>query len=207
MHTFIDRIITFSLRNNFFIFYLTDTLYGVFDFFGVNIPAIFSDVTGHADLRLFLLQRFSYLLAGIGLISMTIALVKRLPHKPWKIAVVYTFSSLFLLAACLGGLLYILHYNHQLDLRNQYITTFDKYADAPHVDLLVNDLSVTPRGDRLAGKSTVKVVNNNTEVLDKIIFYLNPELTVTSVEMAGKNLLFRRDHQVIEVDQPIQEQE
>ena len=30
-------------------FYLTDTLYGVFDFFGVNIPAIFSDVTGHAD--------------------------------------------------------------------------------------------------------------------------------------------------------------
>lgn len=65
-------------------FYLTDTLYGVFDFFGVNIPAIFSDVTGHADLRLFLLQRFSYLLAGIGLISMTIALVKRLPHKPWE---------------------------------------------------------------------------------------------------------------------------
>ena len=29
-------------------FDLTDTLYGVFDFFGVNIPAIFSDVTGHA---------------------------------------------------------------------------------------------------------------------------------------------------------------
>mgnify|MGYP001478648673 CR=1 FL=1 len=25
--------------------------------------------------------------------------------------------------------------------------------------------------------------------------------------MAGKNLLFRRDHQVIEVDQPIQQQE
>jgi len=135
-------------------FYLTDTLYGVFDFFGVNIPAIFSDVTGHADLRLFLLQRFSYLLAGIGLISMTIALVKRLPHKPWKIAVVYTFSSLFLLAACLGGLLYILHYNHQLDLRNQYIMTFDKYADVPHVDLLVNDISVTPQGHRLAGKSS-----------------------------------------------------
>ena len=188
-------------------FYLTDTLYGVFDFFGVNIPAIFSDVTGHADLRLFLLQRFSYLLAGIGLISMTIALVKRLPHKPWKIAVVYTFSSLFLLAACLGGLLYILHYNHQLDLRHQYIMTFDKYADVPHVDLLVNDISVTPQGYRLAGKSTVKVANNNVKPLDKIIFYLNPELTVTSVEMAGKNLLFRRDHQVIEVDQPIQQQE
>lgn len=188
-------------------FYLTDTLYGVFDFFGVNIPAIFSDVTGHADLRLFLLQRFSYLLAGIGLISMTIALVKRLPHKPWKITVVYTFSSLFLLAACLGGLLYILHYNHQLDLRHQYIMTFDKYADAPHVDLLVNDISVTPQGHRLAGKSTVKVINNHAKPLDKIIFYLNPELTVTSVEMAGKNLPFRRDHQVIEVDQPIQQQE
>lgn len=103
---------------------------------------------------------------------MTIALVKRLPHKPWKIAVVYTFSSLFLLAACLGGLLYILHYNHQLDLRNQYIMTFDKYADVPHVDLLVNDISVTPQGHRLAGKSTVKVANNNAKPLDKIIFTL-----------------------------------
>ena len=29
------------------VFFYNDTLYGVFDFFGVNIPTIFSDVTGH----------------------------------------------------------------------------------------------------------------------------------------------------------------
>lgn len=46
-------------------FYLSDSLYGVFDFFGVNIPSIFSDVTGHADLKLFLLQRLIYLFAGM----------------------------------------------------------------------------------------------------------------------------------------------
>ena len=47
-------------------FKLSTSLYGVFDFFGVNIPAIFSDVTGHADLKLFLLQRAVYFLAGTG---------------------------------------------------------------------------------------------------------------------------------------------
>lgn len=45
-------------------FYVGDNLYGVFDFFGVNIPAIFSDVTGHPDLALFLLQRTVYFLGG-----------------------------------------------------------------------------------------------------------------------------------------------
>ncbi len=184
-------------------FYLQDTLFGVFDFFGVNLPTIFSDVTGHADLRLFLLQRLLYLLAGIGLISMTIALIKRLPHKPWKIAIVYTFSSVFILAACLAGLLYVFHYKHQLHLRNEYIATFNKYAEVPHADILSHDLNITPRGQRLSGESKLTLQNNTAEELDQIILYLNPGLEVNTIEIDGQSVPFQRENQVIEISQPL----
>ncbi len=185
------------------LFYLTDSLYGVFDFFGVNIPAIFSDITGHADIRLFLLQRLTYLLAGMGLICFTIALVKRLPHKPWKIIVVYILGGLFLAAACTSGLLYVLHYRHQASLRNEYIASFDKYADNKNVEVIVNDLTITPNGKQLTGKSVMKIVNRHTENLDEIILYLNPDLAVGSIESDGSSVAFRRENQVIVVDKPI----
>ena len=185
-------------------FYLPNTLYGVFDFFGVNIPAIFSEVTGHADIGLFLLQRFIYLLAGIGLICFTIALVKRLPHKPWKITVVYFLGSAFLLVAFIAGFAYVFHYNHQLRLRNDYISVFNKYADTPKVSVLVQDLFITPKGHQLEGKSVMKVINNNAVPVDKIIFYLNPALKVTQIESEGKPISFEREDQVIIVDKALQ---
>lgn len=179
-------------------FYLSDSLYGVFDFFGVNIPSIFSDVTGHADLKLFLLQRLIYLFAGIGLISFTIALVKRLPHKPWKIIIVHTLGGCLVLAAFTAGTLYVLHYHHQLNLRNNYIETFSKYASENHVNISVHDLTIIPQGKKMDGKSVLKIVNNHPAPLDKIILYLNPSLQVSGIiESNGNSLSFTRENQVI----------
>ena len=106
-------------------FKLSDVLFGVFDFFGVHIPAIFSDVIGHVDLSRFLLQRTVYLLAGIGFICFTIALVKRLPHKPWKTVIVNTLGGLFLLFAFATGWLYTSHYRQQMATRSQQMETFN----------------------------------------------------------------------------------
>lgn len=185
-------------------FYLSDSLYGVFDFFGVNIPAIFSDVTGHADLRLFLLQRFIYLLAGIGLISFTIALVKRLPHKPWKTIIVHTLGGILVFAACIAGFLYVSYYQHQLNLRNEYIATFSKYADQENVNILTHDLTVAPVDKQLTGKSVIKVVNRHTTPLDKIILYLNPSLEISAIQSQGSPLSFTRENQSVIIDKPVQ---
>lgn len=185
-------------------FYLSDSLFGVFDFFGVHIPSIFSDVTGHADLRLFLLQRFIYLLAGVGLICFTIALVKRLPHKPWKIIIVHAIGTMLVCAGCIAGVLYVLHFRHQLNLRNEYMATYNKYAGENNVNILVHDLSVTPKGKTLEGKSTLKVINNRPSSLDKIILYLNPSLKVTDIESNGNKLPFSRENQVILIEKALQ---
>jgi len=184
-------------------FYMSDTLYGVFDFFGVRIPAIFSDVTGHADLKMFLLQRLIYLLAGIGFTTFTIALVKRLPHRPWKTVIIRMLGSIFLLAAATSGLLYVLHYNHQLNARTVYAGTFNRYALRNNADVLAHDLSIIPQGKSLQGKSVLQLRNPYPEALDKIFFYLNPSLQVTSVEVAGQSLPFTRENQVILVEKAL----
>lgn len=189
------------------VFFYSDTLFGVFDFFGVNIPTIFSDVTGHANLGLFLLQRLSFLLLGIGFISFTIALVKRLPHKPWKIIIVYTLGGIFILAGGVAGFLYVWDYQHKLNQREEYMATFNQYAGQNNADILVHNLTITPQGKQMTGESVIKVVNRQNEHLDKIIFYLNPSLRISSVKSEGAPVDFSRENQVVLIHRPLSEGE
>lgn len=184
-------------------FYLDNTLNGIFDFFGVNIPAIFSDAVGHPDIWLYLLQRTIFFLVGIGFINFTIALVKRLPHRPWKVIVVYIVGVFFLLAGCSAGLLYALHYRHLDQVRDQYIATFNAYSSQGKVHILSDSITIEPRGRQLTAESALKIMNHQSVKLDTIIFYLNPSLKVTSIESNGSPLSYKQDHQVILVNKSI----
>lgn len=188
-------------------FYLENTLNGVFDFFGVNIPTIFSDAVGHANIGLYLLQRTIFFLTGIGFISFTIALAKRLPHRPWKVIIVNIIGMVFLLAGCSAGLLYVMHFRHLDKVRDQYIETFNAYASQGKVHILSDSITIEPQGRRLSAESTLKVINHQSAKLDTILFYLNPSLKVTSVESNGTPLAYRQNRQVILVDKSIQPNE
>lgn len=184
-------------------FYVKDTCFGVFDFFGIYIPVIFSDVTGHAHLGLFLLQRFIYLVAGAGFLCFTIALVKRLPHKPWKTIIVHALGGLFLLTALAAGGLYVYHYHHGLQTRNEYIAVFNRYAGERHANIPAHALTVTPGNRQLKGESRMTVENRHADALEHIILYLNPALQVTEIQCNGKKADFKREHQVILIEQAL----
>lgn len=184
-------------------FYLSDTLFGVFDFFGIHIPAVFSDVTGHSNLGMFLLQRIIYLLSGTGFICFTIALVKRLPQKPRKIFMVYTVSCILILSGVAAGSLYVSHYNRQLHLRNEYAAIFNKYSRSHHVSVTDHDLTIIPDGKQLQGESILKVKNRDSAPIGKIILYLNPSLKVSGIKTGNEELAFSRDKQVILIDKKL----
>lgn len=184
-------------------FYVKDACFGTFDFFGVYIPVIFSDVTGHADLGLFLLQRFIYLAAGVGFICFTIALVKRLPHRPWKTVVVHALGGVFLLIAVAAGGLYAYHYHHGLQVRNEYIAVFNRYAGERHANIPEHVLTVTPGNRLLEGESRMTVENRHADALEHLILYLNPALHVTDLRCNGESVDFKREHQVILIEQPL----
>lgn len=178
-------------------FYLQDSLYGVFDFFGVNIPSIFSDVTGLARPGLFLLQRFVYLLGSIGLFCLTITLVKRLPHKPWKTVVLDAVAVFLLLTAAGGGFFYVSHFYRLSEVRQKFAAIFDKYALLPKVGVVSNDLTVHLEGNAMKGESRMVVENRLSQPLPQLLFYLNPALEVSGLEVDGQAVSWRREGQVI----------
>lgn len=184
-------------------FYLQEDLYGLFDFFGVNIPAIFSDVTGHANLGLFLLQRSVYMLMAIGLICFTITLVKRLPHRPWKTVLLNIVGAFLVLSGGCAGLLYTLHFKNISNVRNSYISAYDKYESAEKVNMVSNDITITQQNGQLQAESRIKVINKNRQEVKELVLYLNPALKITSAESDGVTLTFSRDQQVIVINKPL----
>ncbi|MDE6450731.1 MAG: hypothetical protein K2L23_00270 [Odoribacter sp.] len=188
-------------------FKLSNNLYGVFDFFGVNIPTIFSDVTGHANLGLFLLQRTVYLLAGVSFICFTIGLVKRLPHKPWKIIIVNVLGCIFLIAALATGRFYIMHHHHRMQVRNNYTSTFNKYEQEKKASILEHHLTVTPGNRCMESQSTIRLTNRNREDLERIVLYLNPALDIKSAHADNHPITFTRENQVVLIDTPLPSRE
>lgn len=184
-------------------FYLPEHFYGIFDFFGVNLPAIFSDVTGHAAPGLFLWQRLIYFLLGIGLICLTVTLVKRLPHRPWKTRVLAVLALLMILAAGVTGWLYYSHFERIAGERVSYAELFNRYAERPKVNIVSQELDITQQQERLEGISRLSVRNNQPEKVSELIFYLNPSLKVKDIKHREEALKFRREGQVILVEKEL----
>lgn len=184
-------------------FYLNETLFGVFDFFGVNIPSVFSEITGHADIRLFLLQRSIYLLAGIGFLWLTISFVKRLPHKQRQTIIAKLVGFACIISGLMAGGLYVSHYQHQLKLRDSYNISYISYAEIPKADILYHQLTIVPRGKMLEAESVMHLKNSHTETLQKLYFYLNPSLKVISATVAGDSAAIRQENQIIEISLPL----
>ncbi len=182
------------------LFYLKDKQYGILDFFGVDIPSIFSDVTGLAHPQLFLLQRSVYLLAGIGFICMTITLMKRLPHRPWKTRVLGVLTAVLLLSAGITAQRYLSHFSRLKSLRAEYAAVYDQYGERPRAHVSEHRLSVEPRGGRLEGESRLTVENPHAEPLSSLLLYLNPGLQIVSAESDGRELKVIRNKQVAEMD-------
>ena len=63
-------------------FYLDEWQFGAFDFWGRNLPNMFSDVVGHPDLKGYLLHRLTYTGLGVAGVLFWVANMKRLrDHK------------------------------------------------------------------------------------------------------------------------------
>lgn len=186
------------------IFYVKDRLYGVFDFFGLIIPGIFSDETGHPELELFLWQRGVYFLAGIALICLTVSVFNRLPHRPWKTMVIGVASCVLLFVSVGMAAMYVRHFHQVADVRNGYIAAFDEYALAPKATMVANDISVSQQGDGIEAVSRMTLRNDLQSPLDSLVCYLNPTLALSAVEMDGKTVDVRREKQVIVMDRTLQ---
>lgn len=184
--------------------YLPEKWYGIFDFFGVNMPSILSDVTGHADMGLFLWQRLIYLLLGIGFVCLTVTLVKRLPHRPWKTKLLAAVAVVIIGAAVGTGWLYLLRFEKLAGQRAVIAESFNAYAEYPKVNVLSHAIRIEQDGNRMTGRSELRVRNSQPAGIERLVFYLNPALQVSEVKVEGEHAVYRRENQVLVVEKALE---
>ena len=193
-----NQAVTFVIMLGFIgvtLFYLGNAEHGAFDFFALTVPNMFSDVLGHTNLLPYLIQRFTFLFLGMGLLTFTIAMVNRLPLHPKKNILLNALGCIILIIGVGCGFMYYARFDHIDNQRKLYSERYKKYSNFDKAHLLNQEIIFSQNNNTITVSSHVKVQNRNHQEIDKIVFYLNPSLT-----RQGEDVPYERDAQVIIVE-------
>lgn len=201
-----NQAVTFVIMLGFVgvtLFYLSESVHGAFDAFALAVPNVFSDVTGHADLDPYLMQRLTFLFLGIGALLFTIVMVKRIPLHPKKNSWLCCAGVIVLLIG--GGFmyLYLSHFqiiNHE---RQLFAEKYRAYESYDKVRLLSQNLVYSQADKRMDVRAELEIENDGPVALDEFVFYLNPALEVTRLTCNGENVSFRKDEQIVVVERTL----
>ncbi|WP_294141115.1 hypothetical protein [uncultured Sanguibacteroides sp.] len=183
--------------------YLPEICGGAFDFFAIGIPNLFSTITGHPELSLYLLQRASFVGIGLGMLLLAALWYRRLTDGKELKRLRYLSCTLLTVGIiCMLG--YSYSFLHEKSVRKRYADTYVKYADK--LDLRVEKSSIVYRqeGNHIFASVQLQVKNIGEIRMQELLLYLNPGLEVRQLSDKGKNLAFYRDNQVIVVEKELQ---
>ena len=179
------------------LFYFQDKAYGMLDYMAFNLPMVYSDFIGFADLHLILLHRLAYFLLGTGFIFATIRFLQRLPQTGrWNALNLLGFVG-FVAAGLFVGSLYFNHYKMRDRDREAFLELNDHYAGRYLTDVLSNNLQVSRHGKSLQVYSGIRVENHNDYRLDTLLFTLNPGFKIDSITSRGQAVDYVRNRQLL----------
>lgn len=184
--------------------YLATPLQGVFNFTGSNLSNTFSHITGHTNLLPYLNQRLSIFLIGLSLILLSVILYRRLPNsansRPRYRAI--GLIVLFLGFGC--SMSYLVIFQHKNHVRQTYAKTYIKYQPAIKANLLAQEITIEPSSNHLSAEAQLTVKNENPKPISQIILYLNPGLEIDQITRSGSPISFKRENQVILIEQSLE---
>lgn len=185
------------------ILFLSTLYHGLFDPLGILLPYTFSDFTGIADLPGFLLHRTTFLLLGIGFITLAISGLPRIPNK---INGRQRAACSGILALFVGLLAGFITYNHheQVERRHAlYESVYEKHDSPNKINIIAHDIRFTYQQKEARVESRVSLYNPTGITLSEIILYLNPSLEVTSIQENLSPVPFTREAQAIVISRPV----
>ncbi len=172
---------------------------GVFDPLGVFLPNVFSNVTGHAGLWLYFVQRGCWLLIGVGLLEWAVVVFERLPNRRG----VRVLSGVLLVMGVICGFSFYWNYRENKSVREKYRETYVRYADNACLTRVNQDIHVRLDGEHMACSSRMTLRNETDAFLSEVVFYLNPALEVKGIREKGRELRFARERQVVRVEREV----
>ncbi|MFO3726787.1 golvesin C-terminal-like domain-containing protein [Butyricimonas muris] len=170
---------------------------GVFDPCARYIPNMFSDFTGHVNLGNYLLQRGSVFLIGAGFLVLSIIPYARIPNHALVFRKCLGIACVLFVFA--GGLVFVYHLRHVTvsDCRETYKRVYDDYDQYPGAKIIRQDLHLKElENGGISVNSRMKIMNGSSDSIP-LIMYLNPGLKITSFEVNGESVVFRREHQIL----------
>lgn len=81
--------------------------------------------------------------------------------------------------------------------RAAYTATYVKYNKYPKMNIRSHDILFRQDGKQYSATSYMMLENRHDRVIDTLILYLNPGVTVRQVTADTANLSFSRDHQAL----------
>ncbi|RHR78987.1 hypothetical protein [Odoribacter sp. AF15-53] len=184
-------------------FYLGEWQFGVFDFWGRNLPNMFSDVTGHPDLYGYLLQRLAYVGLGIAGILFWIANMKRLRDGKeyrglqWGTGGAITLCSMVCLFLYWDAI-------RQREIRSEeYRQVYVEYQLRPRARVVNHEITYEWKDGEMWLDSRMTLQNRNQEALSSIVLYLNPLLEIYSMKEVGNEIGYHRKQQVVVLERSL----
>jgi len=186
------------------LFWLQAEFYYIFDYMAFNIPMLSSDIVGFGNLEVIIAHRGIYFSLGLGFISLTIFLLKRLPQSEMM-----TYFSLFFSIIFIGGGGY-LAYNHinkftQIEsYRIEAVELNNKYVKELMPITLSQSISLNHIGEKIEVNSSLELQNNTNKTLNKLLFSLNDGLKISELKLNGNTVSFLRKKQLVIVSNNIE---
>lgn len=173
-------------------------LYGTFDPWARSLPLLFSDAIGFANIGILLLHRLAYFFCGIGLIFLSMLLVKRMDDRRSAFRkVLGILASGFILLGIFAGALYLNTYLDINQRRVRFRIAQEKYMKSDRVQVVSNRMVYKQSGDRLHVESFLLLVNKSKQSIDTPILYLNPGLSIVSLTSEEQELFYNREGHVV----------
>src|SRR5512133_2699406 len=126
-----NQAVTFILLTGYIaltVFYLNKKAFHLFDYIAYQVPMIYSSISGFGSLNDIILHRSIYLVAGLGLISLTIYKLQRLPqsnrfiHLPLITGLLLLGASALMVYTFIGKKISVRNYRDQvIALNNTYV--------------------------------------------------------------------------------------
>ena len=178
-------------------------LSGLFDPLATGIPNMFSDFTGHVNPGNYLLQRVFILFSGVGLAILSVIHYPRIHNNPRAPFRLVCAALLPLLFAGSLAVVYTCGIQTVSQKREAFRDAYAKHDREKPLKIAANYLQLKETENGGISVTSRMTVANRENVALPLVLYLNPGLVVSSITVDGKMVAFRRDQQVILVDETV----
>ncbi len=183
------------------LFLLEASYYYLFDYMAFNIPMLSSNIVGFGNLEKVMMHRGIYLSLGVGFIFLTIFLLKRLPQSDSMTVFSLVLGIVFFGAGGYLGYQHINNFKSSEITRNQLVEINNDHVSEPLPTTLDHSISLTHKGEKMEAISQMRVKNENSHPISKLILSLNNGLNVSSLKWNGTEIPFvRKEHLIIAND-------